>query len=1076
MPVRNRKKEIKGLFLLSIVCLQLAVGHVFAQQNFQIMLPLGHSQSITEIKFSNDGKYFATASYDQSVKLWDAQTGSLIKTFTGHQDVVQAVAFSNNGRLLASGGEDEQVIIWDLTTGDSLHVLTMHDDDVYALLFSSDDKTLYIAGDHYFEEYLREVDVQTGEQLRIFEGEVNGLYDIVFDPKTGNIISAGMSYALTDWDITSGKEMDSFVEHEEEILDIDISDNGMLLSADYDGELILWDWNTKSVLWREFIADGETIEYLDITPDGKYAVTTSYGEINVIEVQSQKIIRKLEIESAIAAISDNGQYIFFEREGSGIVERFDIRTGQFKKMGKVSNPDIPYTTAYNESDNRLFVGMADGSVTNWYTKGSSVSSIKISQDRVDELWYLQPTNELLVKSKKLYKYPLDNPAGMQTLDFGEAHTEELYDRTFDKYYFIDYSKQANILSYAIKDQWNVSQIKLTDFTNIQKVFSSDLKAGEVALSPDGTLFAKVQDENLSVYSMRNGEEVFRLKAGNTLVSGFDALTFGPQSSNLYVIDSDFGQDSIEVWDLASKSLEEVYLVKDYFNGELVVSETEKYIAVSEENAIQLFYKDLGSSKLLMGQNGYVSSIKFMENDTYLVSTTFSGMSQIWEVETGEVLLNMVSFNSGRDWLVITPDGRFDGTSTAMNELYITQGLTVLPIASFFEEYYTPGLLAQVLSGQSVESSSPSLSQGFSIPPNVEISSSEYGTTSSKQISVTVTAIDQGGGIDELKLYHNGKVVSDDQRGLLRKSQTNSQTKTYQVSLVAGENVFTATAFNQDRIESIPASFSISLTEAAASSKLFVISVGLNEYRNSVLNLNYGRPDAQAFVGEIREASQNIFSAIQVVEVYDENATKPGIVSAFEQVKAQARPEDVFIFFYAGHGVMTEITEDSKGDFFIVPYDVTQLYGNPYQMEQKGISAAELKAYSSQIPALKQLVFLDACQSGGAIETFAMRGAAEQKAIAQLSRSTGQVVLAAAGSEQFAAEFSELGHGVFTYALLEGLKGFADGGSRDGKITVNELSAYLEDLVPELTEKYRGQSQFPNRYGYGQDFPIAISNQ
>ena len=75
-----------------------------------------------------------------------------------------------------------------------------------------------------------------------------------------------------------------------------------------------------------------------------------------------------------------------------------------------------------------------------------------------------------------------------------------------------------------------------------------------------------------------------------------------------------------------------------------------------------------------------------------------------------------------------------------------------------------------------------------------------------------------------------------------------------------------------------------------------------------------------------------------------------------------------------------------------------------------------------IPAQKQLFILDACQSAGALEIVANRGAAEEKAIAQLARSTGSHWLTSAGSDQFASEFGTLGHGVFTYALLQGLQG------------------------------------------------------
>jgi uncharacterized caspase-like protein len=94
-------------------------------------------------------------------------------------------------------------------------------------------------------------------------------------------------------------------------------------------------------------------------------------------------------------------------------------------------------------------------------------------------------------------------------------------------------------------------------------------------------------------------------------------------------------------------------------------------------------------------------------------------------------------------------------------------------------------------------------------------------------------------------------------------------------------------------------------------------------------------------------------------------------------------------------------------------------------------------------------------------------------MAQLARSAGVVVLAASGTQQYAAEFKDLGHGVFTYSIIEGLSGNADGGKRDGMITVTELKAWIEDQVPELTMQYRGEAQYPTGYIKGQDFPVKV---
>ena len=164
---------------------------------------------------------------------------------------------------------------------------------------------------------------------------------------------------------------------------------------------------------------------------------------------------------------------------------------------------------------------------------------------------------------------------------------------------------------------------------------------------------------------------------------------------------------------------------------------------------------------------------------------------------------------------------------------------------------------------------------------------------------------------------------------------------------------------------------------------------------------------------------------------------------------------------------------SKEDnlFYLVPTDVTQIYGQSDTLQEKGISSIRLKQFAEMIQAQKQVFILDACNSGGALEVFSERGASQEKALAQLARATGTHWLTASSSAQFATEFEELGHGAFTYTLLAGLSGAADAG--DDRVSINELKAYLESELPRITKAHKGTPQYPTSYGYGRDFPVAL---
>jgi uncharacterized caspase-like protein len=180
---------------------------------------------------------------------------------------------------------------------------------------------------------------------------------------------------------------------------------------------------------------------------------------------------------------------------------------------------------------------------------------------------------------------------------------------------------------------------------------------------------------------------------------------------------------------------------------------------------------------------------------------------------------------------------------------------------------------------------------------------------------------------------------------------------------------------------------------------------------------------------------------------------------------QKQKEDVFIYFYAGHGSMVD------NGFYFVTSEVTGLYQQ--DKLKTALFVNELQEKFKILPALKQVVFIDACQSGSSVEALAMRGGAEEKALAQLSRSSGIHVMASSESQQQSAEIKSLNHGVFTYVLLEALSGKADGAPMDSKITVYEIKSYIDDQVPEISYRLIRHKQFPSTFSIGHDFPIVM---
>jgi len=316
------------------------------------------------------------------------------------------------------------------------------------------------------------------------------------------------------------------------------------------------------------------------------------------------------------------------------------------------------------------------------------------------------------------------------------------------------------------------------------------------------------------------------------------------------------------------------------------------------------------------------------------------------------------------------------------------------------------------------------------------------------------------------VLHNSKRQEVDASDLKRMNKEGQYAmKTFNLSLIPGENEITVSAFSNNNIESESSSVRLVYNGLQKTSDCYILSIGINKYLNENLSLSYARPDARAFADLINGKADKLFNKIHSYTLFDGNATKDQILSTIDEISGMMKKEDVFIFFYAGHG------STDNGIFYFITSEITGLYQD--EKLSKALRVDELQERFKQLPALKQVVFVDACHSGSSIQALAMRGAAEEKALAQLSRSSGVHVMASSDSQQESAEIKSLGHGVFTYVLLEALAGKADGAPADSKITVYEVKSYIDDQVPEVSFYLIRHKQFPSTFSIGHDFPIVM---
>ncbi|KAF7509562.1 hypothetical protein GJ744_007962 [Endocarpon pusillum] len=161
----------------------------------------GHSSTVQSVAFSHDLKLLASASYDRTVRIWDAATGTLQQTLEGHGDWIQFVAFSHDSKLLASASHDKTVRIWDVATGTLQQTLEGHGGPVQSVAFSHDSKLLASAS---LDTMMRIWDAATGTLQQTLEGHGSTVQSVAFSHDSKLLASASYDTTMRIWDAATG--------------------------------------------------------------------------------------------------------------------------------------------------------------------------------------------------------------------------------------------------------------------------------------------------------------------------------------------------------------------------------------------------------------------------------------------------------------------------------------------------------------------------------------------------------------------------------------------------------------------------------------------------------------------------------------------------------------------------------------------------------------------------------------------------------------------------------------------------------------------------------------------------------
>ena len=1051
--------KIRFLSSFYLVLIFLACYTSIVAQKPELVVQIGHSGIVKSIAFNPNGKFLASGSGDNTIKLWDATTGTELLTLYEEKELgIEAIAFNPvNGEMLASGSIQDKVSLWNISTGKKIRTLVSGLDSISSVAFSPDGKTLAVGGSiGRYEGAMELWDVSTGIKRSIPKQFSDWINCVAFSPDGKVLVAAGDSYGagpITFWSIGAGRNLRLIARKkiDETIDSIAFSSDGKILASAQGSTIKLWNTLTGTEL-RTFNGEGAGIKSLTFGSENKVLVSGNGNNIRIWDVSTGAVLNQ------ISAGKGGVQAIAISRDD----KRLAFTTYEGFKLWEFLSTNQPVDLTGHSSVVRSVAFSPDGK---FFVSGTGNTSKFMSVWKGLRVWDISAgtLSRNINNSSEFQEVTISHDS--KVLASGNKNMIRLWDITTNKETSVIAGERWNEIETVIfspngkeivSNAWSTDTINFWDILTGKKLRTVN-GSKPITLSPDGQILASRTVINGAIQLINlSTDKVMKINVDN--VNPW-SLAFSPDRRKIAI----GGDDSAIIYDVLSGR--RLQTLKGHSNIVDVVAfspDGKLIVTGSADQTIKLWNAATGTGLFtLRGHSSLIKSIVFSPDSKILVSGSDDATTKFWSTSTGQELATLITFDE-HDWAIVTPDGLFDGTPMAWKKLiwrFNQNGYSFAPVEAFFNEFYYPGLLANIFAGKQLKAPQ-SIEQKDRRQPKLSLEVVGTQTTSqiiARTIKVAVKVEEAPAGAQDVRLFRNGSLVKAWHGDVLNGKSSVILEAT--LPIVAGENRLTAYAFNKDNIKSSDATLTITGAESLKRKGVaYVLAVGINEYANSQYNLKYAVPDAQDFSEEVTRQQSKLgqYERVEVISFNDKDATKTNILNGLTDLSSKIQPEDAVIIYFAGHGT-------AQGNrFYLILHDLGYS-GSRTQLDAAGlqsilshsISDEELEKAVEGVDAGQMLLVIDACNSGQALEAEEKRrGPMNSKGLAQLAYEKGMYILTAAQSYQAALEASKLGHGYLTYALVEeGLKtGAADREPKDNQVLLREWLDYATNRVPQMQEE------------------------
>ncbi|MDJ0737617.1 MAG: caspase family protein [Nostocaceae cyanobacterium] len=607
----------KDIQLATVATLQQAISQTLEVNRLQ-----GHSQQVNAIAFSPDGKMIASASDDNTVKVWGVD-GKLVNTFKGHKDRVTSIAFSGNGKFIASGSADKTVKIYNFD-GKLIKTFSGHGDIVKSISFSPNSQVIASTSS---DKTIKIWDINQG-LVQSWNADNRWANSVSFSPDGQLIVSGGEDNLVKIWNVKNGELIQSIAGHKERITSVKFSPDGHLIAAGSgDKRVSLYNFNHKSKRAKKELTlteSKEQINSVSFSRDGKFiAAAVEDGTINVWSLDGSLLTT---VKGHGAAVNDVS---FKYNDGKFLASAGDDKIVRLWQIDSIITPE--HNTVYSvvfSPNGKVFASAGwDGKVKIWERNQSgNISQFQefVAHDNIIDAISFSNDGKFIATASS------DNR--IKIWDAKNYNFIQEFSGNQDRITSISFSPDGKFIASGGANK-TVKIWRLNDGQLLRTIFGHTDVVTSVSFSPNGKFIASGSTDNIAKVWRLDGTLIHSLQGHGLAIS---QVKFSPNGKILATASWD---NSIKLWNVTDGTV--INTFTGHTDGVTGLSFTANggiLASGSADSTIKLWNTSKGTLlKTLLGHPGKINSISFNLDDKLLLTGGESAGVKLWNLDLNELI-------------------------------------------------------------------------------------------------------------------------------------------------------------------------------------------------------------------------------------------------------------------------------------------------------------------------------------------------------------------------------------------------------------------------------------------------------